>query len=114
MDRRIATSFIVGSMLALLVGCAKDEGPLYIPKPVDPGEPIDTAYFNTEVVPIFIQHCWTCHPDMAALDLGATDGLFEFGQRHEQQPCPSYTRSARRSGWHRCFGTRSPNRPPMA
>lgn len=73
MDRRIATSFIVGSMLALLVGCAKDEGPLYIPKPVDPSEPIDTAYFNTEVVPIFIDRCWTCHPTTAGLDLGATE-----------------------------------------
>lgn len=55
--------------MALLGGCAKDEGPLFIPKPVPPGEPIDTAYFATEVVPIFQQHCWVCHPTMAGLDL---------------------------------------------
>lgn len=62
----------VAAMLALLVGCAKDEGPVFIPAPVVPGEPVDTAYFSSEVVPIFIQHCWNCHPDMAGLDLGAT------------------------------------------
>jgi len=53
------------------VGCAKDEGPIFIPKAVVPGEAIDTAYFSTEVLPIFTQHCWTCHPDMGGLDLGA-------------------------------------------
>lgn len=72
MKRLHKISLVLGSMLTLMVGCAKDEGPVFIPKPVVPGEPIDTAYFSTEVVPIFLEHCWTCHPDMASLDLGAT------------------------------------------
>lgn len=71
MSRSRHVPIFVTLTITLLGGCAKDEGPLYIPKPVHPGEPIDTAYFATEVVPIFQQHCWVCHPDMAGLDLTA-------------------------------------------
>lgn len=72
MKLRIASQAIIASLLFLVAGCAKEEGPVFIPRTVVPGEAIDTAYFSTEVVPIFTQHCWTCHPDMAGLDLGAT------------------------------------------
>jgi len=63
---------LIGMTMVLLAGCAKDEGPLFIPQvpPVVPGEPIDTAYFTTEVQPIFDQKCWVCHPPNAGLDLG--------------------------------------------
>jgi hypothetical protein len=60
--------------MALFGGCAKDEGPLYIPKPVDPGAPMDTVFFSTEVMPIFQAHCWVCHPPMGGgMDL--TEGM---------------------------------------
>ncbi|MBL7965152.1 MAG: hypothetical protein JNM31_15060 [Flavobacteriales bacterium] len=55
----------------VLAGCTKEEGPLYVPEPTPPGEPVDSAFFSTEVLPIFTAHCWTCHPDMANLDLSA-------------------------------------------
>lgn len=55
----------------ILAGCAKDEGPLYVPKPTTPGAPIDTAYFATEVMPILTDRCWTCHPPMGSMDLSA-------------------------------------------
>ena len=40
---------LIGMTMVLLAGCAKDEGPLFVPQvpPVVPGEPIDTAYFTT-------------------------------------------------------------------
>ncbi len=72
MNRTNKAYVILLGMTLLAIGCTKDEGPVLIPKPVDPGVPIDTAYFATEVVPIFQQHCWVCHPDMAGLDLSAT------------------------------------------
>ncbi len=72
MTSRLSLKWITVCLVTFAVGCAKDEGPIFIPKAVVPGEAIDTAYFSTEVVPIFIQHCWTCHPDMGGLDLGAT------------------------------------------
>jgi hypothetical protein len=59
------------AIILLLTSCAKDEGPLYIPLPRPPGEPIDTAYFSTEVLPILTTKCWTCHPPTAGLDLSA-------------------------------------------
>jgi hypothetical protein len=60
--------------MVFAVGCAKDEGPIFVPGPApEPGEPIDTAYFSTEVLPIFTQHCWNCHPTMGGLDLGVTE-----------------------------------------
>ncbi|HQV74277.1 MAG TPA: c-type cytochrome [Flavobacteriales bacterium] len=71
MTSRISSKWIILCLVTLAVGCAKDEGPIFIPKAVVPGEAIDTAYFSTEVLPIFTQHCWTCHPDMGGLDLGA-------------------------------------------
>ncbi|MBL0044263.1 MAG: hypothetical protein IPP33_07635 [Flavobacteriales bacterium] len=66
---------ILLGITALVIGCAKDEGPLFIPKPVtdDPGVPVDTAYFAAEVLPIFTAHCWTCHPPMADMDLSASE-----------------------------------------
>ena len=75
MTSRISSKWIILCLVTLAVGCAKDEGPIFIPKAVVPGEAIDTAYFSTEVLPIFTQHCWTCHPDMGGLDLGARDGI---------------------------------------
>ncbi|TXI76414.1 MAG: hypothetical protein E6Q44_15625 [Flavobacteriales bacterium] len=59
-------------VVAVLVGCAKDEGPLHVPRPVDPTIPMDTVSFSAEVVPIFTAHCWLCHPPMAnGMDLSA-------------------------------------------
>lgn len=72
MNRRIGIPLFVLVLSAIAGGCTKDEGPLFIPTPQPPGEPIDTAYFSTEVVPIFIQHCWVCHPDMGGLDLSSS------------------------------------------
>ncbi|MBV6404255.1 MAG: hypothetical protein IT228_13165 [Flavobacteriales bacterium] len=69
MDR---SSYVLAFAL-LLSACTKDEGPLYIPAPRPPDEPIDTAYFSAEVLPIFIAHCWTCHPPMGDMDLSATE-----------------------------------------
>ena len=69
-----SSSWFIACAVILTVGCAKDEGPIFVaPSPPAPGEQIDTAYFNTEVLPIFTQHCWTCHPTMGGLDLGATE-----------------------------------------
>lgn len=44
-----------------------------MPPVPEPGAPIDTAYFTTEVLPIFTLHCWNCHPVSGALDLGASE-----------------------------------------
>ncbi|MBZ0204964.1 MAG: hypothetical protein K8H89_01475 [Flavobacteriales bacterium] len=65
MDRRSSIPVVLASILVFLVGCAKDEGPVYIPRTL-----VDTVHFSTEVVPIFTAHCWNCHPTMADLDLG--------------------------------------------
>ncbi|MBX2972747.1 MAG: hypothetical protein KF797_06565 [Flavobacteriales bacterium] len=56
-------SFLIAA--TLLAGCAKDEGPLHVPRPVDPAAPMDTVHFSTAVLPIFVEHCWLCHPPMA-------------------------------------------------
>lgn len=55
--------------ISVVTSCVKDEGPLPVPRPAVPGEPVDSAYFATEVMPIFTAHCWTCHPPMADMDL---------------------------------------------
>lgn len=69
-----ASHWIILLSMSLIVACAKDEGPVYIPAPpLPPGVAMDTVYFNSEVLPIFVQHCWTCHPTMGGLDLGATE-----------------------------------------
>jgi hypothetical protein len=62
---------LLTAMTLVLASCLKDEGPLYVPKPVAPGEPIDTAYFSSEVLPILLAHCWTCHPPMGDMDLSS-------------------------------------------
>lgn len=64
--KRLSTA---SALTLLLAACAKDEGPLYVPRPVAPGEPVDTAYFAAEVLPIITAHCWTCHPPMGDMDL---------------------------------------------
>jgi hypothetical protein len=71
MSRSHQATFIVVAIAALLGGCAKDEGPLFVPKPIIPGEPVDTAYFGAEVLPIFTARCWACHPPMGGMDLSA-------------------------------------------
>ena len=64
---------IAASMLLLLVGCAKDEGSFFIPRqPVAAGE-VDTAYFSTEVAPIFHAKCWLCHPPYGGMDLSPSE-----------------------------------------
>jgi predicted small lipoprotein YifL len=74
MNRICQISIVVVATIALLGGCAKDEGPLYIPEPVDPEVPMDTVHFSTEVMPIFQAHCWVCHPPMGGgMDL--TEGM---------------------------------------
>lgn len=69
MRRRLP--YVLLAMLA--ASCLKDEGPLYVPKPPVPGEPIDTAYFAAEVLPIFLARCWICHPPMGGMDLSAEE-----------------------------------------
>ena len=62
-----------------LVGCAKDEGPRFVPRPVDPVQPIDSVSFSADVVPIFTAHCWLCHPPMAnGMDLSASSAYGEL------------------------------------
>lgn len=70
MDRRTSTSIILASVLVFLAGCAKDEGPVYIPRTV-----ADTVYFNTEVATILHAKCWLCHPPYAGMDL-TTDSAY--------------------------------------
>lgn len=74
MSHRRTLPWLIGLVL-LGIGCAKDEGPMFVPRPGpgDPNEPLDTAYFTTEVLPIFTAHCWVCHPPTAGLDLGETE-----------------------------------------
>lgn len=73
MNRFGQLSVVSITLAALVVGCAKDEGPLIVPKPVvNIGEPIDTAHFATEVLPIFEEHCYVCHPPMGDMDLDGT------------------------------------------
>lgn len=64
MNHRLPHRIAFVLLTALLAGCAKDEGPLFVPRPVDPGLPMDTVYFSTEVLPILTEHCWLCHPPM--------------------------------------------------
>ncbi|HMU12471.1 MAG TPA: hypothetical protein PKE53_00610 [Flavobacteriales bacterium] len=64
---------IITILAVALASCTKDEGPLYVPEPASAGDPVDTAYFNAEVLPIFTAHCWTCHPPMGDMDLSAAE-----------------------------------------
>ena len=73
MPDRSARLTVVLLLVLFGAACRKDQGPLYVPEPVDPGEPVDTVYFSSEVQPIFNAHCWTCHPPMAGLDLSTTE-----------------------------------------
>lgn len=76
MKRHLHVLIALGTIVALLAGCAKDEGPLFVPKPkpTDPDVPMDTVFFAAGVVPIFVEHCWTCHPPMGNdLDLSPTN-----------------------------------------
>ena len=70
---------VVLLLLAMSVGCAKDEGPLFVPKPVDPELPAVTVHFSTVVLPIFTEHCWVCHPPMGnGMDLSAENAYTEL------------------------------------
>ena len=60
---------IAASMLLLMAGCAKDEGPVLIPRQPVPAGQVDTAYFSTEVATIFHAKCWLCHPPYGGMDL---------------------------------------------
>ncbi len=78
MNHRMPHRITLVLLTALLAGCAKDEGPLFVPRPVDPAIPMDTVSFSAEVVPIFTAHCWLCHPPMAnGMDLSAQ---FAYGE----------------------------------
>ncbi|WKZ66802.1 MAG: c-type cytochrome domain-containing protein [Flavobacteriales bacterium] len=61
------------ALSVLLVACAKDEGPLHVPRHAAPDDPVDTAYFGAEVLPILTARCWTCHPPMGGMDLSASE-----------------------------------------
>ncbi|MBL0126671.1 MAG: hypothetical protein IPP83_04265 [Flavobacteriales bacterium] len=67
MNPRPTVLWVFACTVLLVAGCAKDEGPVIVQ------DTIDTAYFNTEVLPIFTLHCWNCHPVSGALDLGASE-----------------------------------------
>lgn len=112
MTSRLSLKWITVCLVTFAVGCAKDEGPIFIPKAVVPGEAIDTAYFSTEVVPIFIQHCWTCHPDMGGLDLGATMAFSNLVNVTSTNHAPA-VRVVPGDPWRRCSGTKFRNLPPM-
>lgn len=78
--RRTAWTVIVAA-LVLVGGCAKDEGPRYVPlpRPADPTQPMDTVHFSSEVLPIFEAHCWVCHPPMGnGMDLSPTNAYNEL------------------------------------
>ncbi|MGB3525053.1 MAG: c-type cytochrome [Flavobacteriales bacterium] len=71
--------FITIGVILVIASCAKDEGPVPMPRPVSPVAPIDTttdttiitidtAYF-TEVAAIFHAKCWLCHPPYGGMDL---------------------------------------------
>lgn len=72
----ICTLFIVIMMLAQ--GCTKDSGPYYVTPPLDTINGYDTVYFALDVVPIFVDQCWVCHPPNGGLDLGATNAYNEL------------------------------------
>jgi mono/diheme cytochrome c family protein len=71
MTRSIQRCAIALLIILFVVGCTKDEGPLFVPVPPNPEQPVDSAFFSTEVLPIFTAHCWTCHPPNGGLDLSA-------------------------------------------
>jgi hypothetical protein len=48
--------------------CTKDEGPILVEDDIIV---VDTISFSNEIVPIFVSHCWPCHPPTAGLDLSA-------------------------------------------
>lgn len=75
--------FITIGVILVIASCAKDEGPVPMPRPVAPVAPIDTttdttivvidtAYF-TEVAAIFHAKCWLCHPPYGGMDLTPTE-----------------------------------------
>jgi hypothetical protein len=59
------------AVVALSGGCTKEQGPIYVPPPIDTINGFDTVSFENEVLPIFNEHCWVCHPPNGGLDLGA-------------------------------------------
>ena len=67
------STYIIVTLLTLSVlsGCVKDQGPIYVPPPIDTLNGFDTISFADEVVPIFTQYCWVCHPPNGGLDLSA-------------------------------------------
>jgi hypothetical protein len=71
-DMRRLFPIWVGLILLLLVqGCTKDSGPYYVSPELDTINGYDTVYFALDVVPIFVENCWVCHPPNGGLDLGA-------------------------------------------
>ena len=80
-SHRIQWLITIGVIL-VVASCAKDEGPVPVPRPVPPVTPIDTtgnptdttvtpidtAYF-TDVAAIFHAKCWLCHPPYGGMDL---------------------------------------------
>ena len=72
MRRSFQVFGLFGLLLFLFNGCTKDSGPYYVTPPLDTINGYDTVYFATDVVPIFVEHCWVCHPPNGGLDLGAT------------------------------------------
>ncbi|MCF8256811.1 MAG: hypothetical protein K9J06_04630 [Flavobacteriales bacterium] len=64
--------------LLLTQGCAKDEGPFYVQPPLDTINGFDTVSFADVVLPIFIQHCWVCHPPNGGMDLGLHNAYAEL------------------------------------
>jgi hypothetical protein len=63
-------------LLTAVTGCTKDQGPIYIPPPIDTINGFDTVSFSLEVLPILTEHCWVCHPPNGGMDLGA-EGAYE-------------------------------------
>ena len=49
----------IGSILLWMNSCTKDEGPLIIKPPKDPGDTLIS--FSEEIQPIFDLHCVRCH-----------------------------------------------------
>lgn len=81
MNVRTTALTVIVTAVAILSGCAKDQGPLYVPKPAptDPTQPMDTVHFSSEVLPIFESHCWVCHPPMGnGMDLSPTNAYNEL------------------------------------
>jgi hypothetical protein len=77
MKRRIflVLSFVMLCATVMLVNsCTKDAGPVYIaPEGVIDTSAVYSVSFSEDILPIFAENCWVCHPPFIELDLSAAN-----------------------------------------